>query len=97
MAEIVNYRDLEGFKILALESGGFFIAASCPICGGTVALHLTAHDLETNRQIEIECRSGKDWPKFFQLHARYSPDETDDESGVDVWGEIFESPEQEED
>lgn len=88
MGEIINSRDLEGFAIISLESGGVFVSASCPICGGAVSFLLTAHDLENNTQVETECRSGSDWPKFFQLHARYSPEETDNESGVDVWGTV---------
>lgn len=96
MGKVVNSRDLAGFKITSLDSGGVLVSASCPLCQGTVSLGLTAHDLETRRQAEVGCRSGRDWPRFFQLHARFSPDETDNDNGVDVWGTIEQDVQNEE-
>ncbi|MEX0887915.1 MAG: hypothetical protein WD940_00995 [Patescibacteria group bacterium] len=86
MSEIIDARDLEGVKITPLEPGGFFVSAPCPLCRRWVSLRLTAGDVGSRTAQGTECRSGGDWPRFFQLHARYSPEETDDSSGVDVWG-----------
>ena len=90
MPRIVNDDDLVGLRITPLDGGAFFVLARCPVCGDCVSLRLTAHDVETNSQVEQACSSGGDWPLFFQLTARYSPSETDDPSGVGVWGEIYE-------
>jgi len=88
MTEFVNSADLGGLRIEALEGGGFRIQARCSLCRHPVSLQIDAPDAEMHREVSIECRSGRDWPRFFQLCARYSPDETDDESGVDVWGMV---------
>jgi len=97
VAELINAQDLRELKITPLEGGAFFVSACCAVCDERVSFRLTAHDVETNSQVEQACSSGSDWPNSFQLSARYSPSETDDPSGVDVWGEIFGSPERERD
>ena len=88
MGEVIDSQDLEGLKISPLEGGASFVSARCPLCRGLVSLRIDASDVEMNREVTAECRSGGDWPRFFQLSARFSPSETDDESGVDVWGTI---------
>lgn len=90
MAQIVKGADLVGLKITPLEGGGFFISARCALCQETISVRLSAGEVEGRSQETRVCSSGRDWPSLFQLCARYSPDETDDESGVDVWGEIHE-------
>ena len=92
MTTIVNGNDLAGLQVTSLDPG-FFISARCAVCGERVSLRLTADDIETNSQVEQACSSGSDLPQSFQLSARYSSSETDDPSGVDVWGEVFNSPE----
>ncbi|MDP2735974.1 MAG: hypothetical protein Q8P12_07265 [bacterium] len=88
MTVFVNAADLDGLQIEAQGTGEFRIQACCPICRSLVSLSIDAPDAEMRREVSTECRSGQDWPRFFQLCARYSPDETDDESGVDVWGMV---------
>lgn len=88
MATIVNGADLADLKITPLDGGAFSISARCPLCRSLVSLRIDASDVEMNREVATECRSGGDWPRFFQLSARFSPSETDDESGLDVWGTI---------
>lgn len=82
--EHVDERDLEGLKIVPLNGGGFHVSVKCPLCRGIVALRLVGGDY----QVEKECRSGGDWPKYFQLCVRRSPSEIDDPSGLKVWGRI---------
>jgi len=88
MAEHVDQRDLEDLKITPLDGGGFYVLARCPLCRDLVSLRIGVPDAEMHREIVTDCRSGGDWPRFFQLCARYSPDETDDPSGLDVWGQV---------
>jgi len=93
MGNLINARDLEELQVTALDPGGFFISANCPLCREIVSLRLTASDAGSRTLRETDCRSGSDGLASFQLCARYSPEETDDPSGVDVWGEVFESSE----
>jgi len=93
MATIVNGADLTGLRIIPLDPGGFFISAHCSLCREIVSLRLTAGDVGSRTLRETDCRSGSDGLASFQLCARYSPEETDDPSGMDVWGEVFESSE----
>lgn len=90
MTQIIEGADLEGLKITPLEGGGFSVSARCHLCRQTVTVQLSAGEMEGRSQVTRVCSSGQDWPQLFQLCARYSPEETDDESGVDVWGESFE-------
>jgi len=90
MPQIVRGADLDGLKITPLDGGGFSVSARCALCQETIFVRLSASDLEgRSREVRV-CHSGRDWPQLFQLCARYSPEEADDESGVDVWGESFE-------
>ncbi len=89
MGTTVNWQDLLDLHITSQEGGGFRVSAKCPLCGERVYLYLSASDVEQRCQVEAPCKSGKDeWPRSFQLSARHNPDETDHESGVDVWGFI---------
>ncbi len=90
MPQIVNGADLAGLQIAPLEGGGFSVSVRCYRCHETVSLRLSASEVEGRSQATVVCSSGRDWPGLFQLCARYSPDETDDENGVDVWGESYE-------
>ena len=93
MATVIKGVDLEGLRIISLQLIGMtHVSARCPLCQKLVSLELTIQDVESNRAVSKDCRSG-DWPNTFQLSARYSPSETDHSSGVDVWGEVFEHPE----
>jgi hypothetical protein len=88
VSDLINAPDLGGLEITPLEGGAFFVSARCPLCRSLVSLRIDAPDAEMSREVAAECRSGEDWPRFFQLTARFSPSETDDESGVDVWGTV---------
>ncbi|GEM_PF-6277735 len=90
MARLVDRADLLGVRIVPLESGPVFVQARCPLCREIVRLHLAVGDVEMGREAAASCLSGRDWPGTFELHARYSPEETDAEDGVDVWGLIYE-------
>lgn len=90
MTKIVNGADLAELRITPLEGGAFQVSARCALCQAKIHLHLSASEVERRLQETVVCPSGSDWPQLFQLCARYSQEETDDESGVDVWGEIYE-------